>query len=305
MRDEAIMGGQGTEDGTEDGTEHSTAFNRRGQCRSPIVLDSPHSGTDYPADFLPVVPMAQLRQAEDTHVDKLFSFASDLGVQSIDATFPRSYIDANRGSDEVDPLLFDGDWTGRFKVSPKTALGKGLVWRMLDDGTPIYQRLLSLHDLTHRIEQYWRPYHHAVQQMIANAYEQFGFVLHINCHSMPSVAGKYGTDQPGLEHPDIVLGDRDGTTANPLITQFMQQQFIALGYQCWVNQPYKGVELVRAYSQPAINRHSIQLEINRTLYMDETTLVLHDGFFRLQDDLRLILINLNVLCRGLMVTAPI
>ena len=281
----------------------TAALNRRGQCKSPIVLDSPHSGTNYPDDFLPSVPMAQLRQAEDTHVDKLFSFAPDLGVPLVEATFPRSYIDANRASDEIDPLLFDGDWTSFYTVSAKTSLGKGLVWRMLDDGTPIYQRLLSRQDLDHRLEQYWQPYHQAVKQMISDAYAQFGFVLHINCHSMPSVAGEYGTDQPGLEHPDIVLGDRDGTTANPLITQFMQKQFIALGYQCWVNRPYKGVELVRAYSEPSVQRHSIQLEVNRNLYMDEKTLVVHDGFFRLQKDLQFILINLQALCRSLRLTA--
>jgi N-formylglutamate deformylase len=266
-------------------------------CRFPIVLDSPHSGTHYPADFNYEVPLALLRQAEDTHVEKLFAFSLSSGYPMVAANFPRSYIDANRGANEIDPELFIGDQFVGIEVSPKAKLGKGLIWRMLDDGTPIYSFRLSETAFLHRLERFWQPYHAAVKEVLDDAHRSHGFFVHINCHSMPSRSAKYGTDFPGLQHPDVVLGDRDGSTTDPRITQFLQAQFVKAGYDCWVNKPYKGVELIRAYSCPKENKHAIQLEVNRKLYMDEQSLELHSGFGKLQSDLQSIMAELETYCK--------
>jgi N-formylglutamate amidohydrolase len=257
-----------------------------GAAAAPLVLDSPHSGTTYPPDFAPSVDFGSLRTAEDTWVDDLWSGAQDMGVPIISATFPRSYIDVNRAADEIDPLLLDSPWPETLTPSSKVKLGKGLIWRMLDDGTPLYARKLSVEEVRHRIEACWKPYYRAVAQLLDAAHARFGKVWHINCHSMPSVAAAYATEKPGLVHPDFVLGDRDGTTADPAFRRFVAEWLRARGYDVAENDPYKGVELVRCFGRPAEGRNSLQIEVNRKLYMDETTLRPGPGYSRLQADLR-------------------
>jgi N-formylglutamate deformylase len=257
---------------------------------SALVLDSPHSGTTYPPDFLHACEMTTLRRAEDTHVEKLYDFAPALGVHWIEAHFPRSYLDANRNITEIDVSLFDAPWPDPVEADPqilsKVRLGKGLIWRATDDGVPIYGRKLAVAEVQARIEQCWKPYHAAVAQAIDAAYRQHGYSLHINCHSMPAIASSNATDFPGEAHADFVLGDRDGSTASAALSRLVCQHLGARGYSVSYNHPYKGVELVRRYGNPAQNRHSLQLEINRKLYMSEATLELTPGFEPLKTTLR-------------------
>ena len=258
---------------------------------TPLVLDSPHSGTVYPEDFRPVCELATLRRAEDTHVEKLYAFASDMGAAWIEAHFPRSYLDANRDMTEVDTTMLDGPWTDPVSTDPrvlsKVRLGKGLIWKLTDEGLPIYDRPLTVAEVRQRIDQCWRPYHAAVAQAIDDAHARHGYSIHINCHSMPAIAGSHATDFPGLAHADFVIGDRDGSTADPALSHKLCEHLRACGYSVDYNHPYKGVELVRRHGDPAANRHSIQVEINRKLYMDEATLALDEaGAARLQVDLR-------------------
>jgi len=252
----------------------------------PLVLDSPHSGTDYPPDFAPALPHGPLRTAEDTWVADLWDSALELGAPMLAARFPRSYIDANRSPLEIDPLLLAEPWPEPLPDSPKVRLGKGLIWRMLDDGTPLYDRKLSFDEVRHRIDACWQPYHRALDDMLDAAQARFGKVWHINCHSMPGVAGAYATDKPGLVHPDFVLGDRDGTTSDPAFVDMIAAWLRARGYDVAVNDPYKGVEIVRRAGNPAKGRHSVQLEVNRKLYMDEATLRPHSGYESLRANLR-------------------
>jgi N-formylglutamate deformylase len=255
-----------------------------------LVLDSPHSGTSYPPDFLPACDMAVLRRAEDTHVEKLYDFAPALGVHWVEAHFPRSYLDANRNTTEIDITLFDAHWPEPVETDPvilsKVRLGKGLVWRTTDEGVPIYARKLGVPEVQARIEQCWKPYHAAVARAIDAAHLQHGYSIHINCHSMPAVASSSATDFPGEAHADFVVGDRGGSTASVALSDLVCQHLRARGYKVSYNHPYKGVELVRRYGNPAGQRHSLQLEINRKLYMIEETLALTPGFEPLKDTLR-------------------
>ena len=257
---------------------------------SPLVLDSPHSGTDYPSDFAYACALHVLRKAEDTHVDKLYSFAPALGVHWVEAHFPRSYLDANRNTTEIDVSLFDEPWPGPVATDPKilskVRLGKGLVWRTTDCGQPIYQRQLTVAEVQARITTCWQPYHAAVASAIDAAHAAHGYSIHINCHSMPAIASSCATDFPGEAHADFVVGDRDGQTASPALSALVCDHLRARGYAVAYNHPYKGVELVRRYGQPAQQRHSIQLEINRRLYMDEDTLAVTEGFGALQATLK-------------------
>ncbi|OZI22799.1 N-formylglutamate amidohydrolase [Bordetella genomosp. 7] len=256
------------------------------EASAALVLDSPHSGTAYPPDFASSAPLGALRTAEDTWVDDLWGDAVSMGVPLIAASFPRAYIDANRSVEEIDPQLLDQPWPEPLPESPKVKLGKGLVWRMLDDGTPLYDRKLSVDEVRHRIDACWKPYHARLGQLIDAAHARHGKVWHINCHSMPSVAGAYATDKPGLVHPDFVLGDRDGSTSDPAFREFVAAWLAERGYDVTVNDPYKGVELVRAFGQPSQGRHSLQVEINRKLYMDETSLRPTANYAKLKSDLR-------------------
>jgi N-formylglutamate deformylase len=253
---------------------------------TPLVLDSPHSGVEYPDDFGHVCDPRVLRQAEDTHVEKLYDFAPQLGVAWIEALFPRSYLDANRDTTEIDVSMFDEPWPGPVEADSKVRLGKGLVWRCTDDGVPLYERRLAVREVQSRIDRCWRPYHAAVAQAIAAAHARHGYSIHINCHSMPAISGSYATEFPGLVHADFVIGDRDGTSADPALSRKICGQLASLGYRVEYNHPYKGVELVRRYGDPARDRHSIQVEINRKLYMDEQTLELHSGYESLKRNLR-------------------
>jgi len=255
-----------------------------------LVLDSPHSGTNYPDDFAFACDLATLRRAEDTHVDKLYDFAPALGVGWVEAFFPRSYLDANRDTTEVDVSLFGEAWPHPVSDDPrvmgKVRLGKGLIWRTTDDGLPIYRRQLDVAEVQARIAQCWQPYHAAVAQAIDAAHARHGYSIHINCHSMPAVASSHATDFPGESHADFVVGDRDGTTAGAPLSRLVCAHLTGLGYSVAYNHPYKGVELVRRYGAPRQNRHSIQLEINRKLYMDEKTLAPHAGFAPLKTSLQ-------------------
>lgn len=255
----------------------------------PLLFDSPHSGHWYPSDFQFAVSLAQLRRAEDTHVDRLFGMAPAHGASLIAARFPRTYIDCNRRRDDIDPDLLEVPWPADHALRPapsaKSKLGKGLVWRLLDDGTPIYARALAPSEVERRIVHYYDPYRAALARRADELLQRYGSYWHVNCHSMPSVAEAYATDRPGLVHPDIVIGDRDGTTAEAPFVALIEQHFTARGYTVARNDPYKGVDIVASLGRPAQGAHSLQLELNRKLYMDEITLEPHAGFERLRADI--------------------
>jgi N-formylglutamate deformylase len=256
---------------------------------TPLVFDSPHSGTQYPPDFRFSCDFALLRTAEDTHVEKLYDFVPSLGIAWVEALFPRSYLDANRSDREIDVEMFDGPWPGATPdaaMLDKVRLGKGLIWKYTDDGVPLYDRKLAVEEVQRRIDQCWRPYYQAVAAAIDAAHARHGYSLHVNCHSMPAIAASHATDHPGIAHADFVVGDREGTTADPRLGARVADFLRERGYKVEINFPYKGVELVRRFGDPARHRHSLQLEVNRKLYMDEGTFALLPGAQRLRSDLR-------------------
>ena len=253
---------------------------------TPLLLDSPHSGTEFPADFGSVLSEFDLREGEDCFVDELWLPATERGVGLIAARAPRTYIDVNRHAGDIDLALVEGGhWPGELVPSGKARLGKALIWRTLDDARPIYDRQLAVAEVQQRIGRFHAPYHRALCERIAATHARFGASWHIDCHSMNAIAGAQGEGGAGQARADFVLGDRDGTTCDPGFTAFVRDFLAGLGHQVKVNDPYKGVELVRAYSNPAQRRHSLQLEINKRLYMDEATRGKSAGFEPLQAQL--------------------
>jgi N-formylglutamate deformylase len=251
----------------------------------PLVLDSPHSGFEMPADFGSCRTSAELRDGEDCFIDELWLPASARAVPLLAANFPRTYLDPNRHAGDIDPELLAEPWPDEHVPSGKARIGKALLWRTLDDGRPIYARKLAVAEVQRRIALYHRPYHEALVRLLDAAHAQFGVVLHINCHSMNPVSGLMGEGGAGIPRADIVLGDRDGSSCAPRFTHFVRDFFAACGYEVKVNDPFKGVELVRAYSNPAAGRHSLQIEINKRLYMDSASLQKTPGFQVLQAQL--------------------
>jgi N-formylglutamate deformylase len=237
----------------------------------PLVLDSPHSGQHYPDDFDYACDFSQLRMAEDTDIDDLYDFTPALGATLVAAAFPRSYLDPNRRVEDMDTSLIEGAWPHPVDPSPKTKSGIGLIWRTLGDKSPVYARKLTVAEVEARIGQCYRPYWAAVTSAIDAAHAQHGCVFHINCHSMPAEAGPTSWVTLGTQFADVVLGDRDGSTCSAAFTNLLAEAFRAEGLSVAINDPYKGVELVKRFGRPIEARHSIQVEINRKLYMFEPT----------------------------------
>jgi N-formylglutamate deformylase len=244
---------------------------------SPLVLDSPHSGTFYPADFHFICPQFWLQQTEDSFVDRLFADAPSFGIPLLKAHFTRSYIDVNRAVDDISPALVAGDMPFALQPSQRSLNGYGLI-RSLCRGQHVYAGKLTAHDVMQRIEQCYYPYHSALQNLLNDAYRAYGAVWHINCHSMPS---RFVTET----RPDFIVGDRDGTSAEPAFTQHIIMLLQRMGYTVAHNDPYKGVEIVGRYGRPRAGSHSIQLEINRALYMDEELLEPSAQFTQLKQNM--------------------
>ncbi|WP_313295427.1 N-formylglutamate amidohydrolase [Diaphorobacter sp.] len=267
----------------------------------PLVCDSPHSGTAYPADFHAALPPQLLRRGEDTHVHRLWQCAPRHGATLIAATFPRTYIDPNRHETDIDPEMLDAPWPEPLTPSEKTRQGLGLIWtRISRNGvaTPLYERRLSVAEVRHRIDAYWRPYHAKLQEAIDSSVQRFGGVWHLNLHSMPNdVYQRLGRhDAPPLA--DFVLGDRDGTTCSPEFVDLIASTLRDGGYTVALNEPYKGVELIGRIGQPHLNRHSLQIELRRPVYMNEDTRQPNSGFASLQAHLDGVMAKVAAYVRG-------
>lgn len=242
----------------------------------PVVLDSPHSGRIYPADFMTRIAMDDLVRGEDRFVDELFADAPDYGASFLMADFPRCYIDANRSEQDLEDDIFDGEWDGPFDLRPsdKARSGIGLIRRLFHNDQAMYDAPLPQSEILKRIDLYHKPYHAALQREIDRLYAKFGFVLHLNCHSMPEHTAPFVPMisvlpfAPFYKRADIVLGDRDGTSAGESMRKMVMEELQHSGFSVKMNDPFKGVEIVRRHGRPDEKRHSLQIEINRGLYLD-------------------------------------
>jgi N-formylglutamate amidohydrolase len=247
----------------------------------PLVFDSPHSGSHYPEDFRFSCAFDLLRTAEDTYVDELYAAAPELGATLIGAVFPRSYLDANRAADDLDTALVEEPWPFALSPSHKTRAGLGVVRRVARPGIPIYDRKLTIAEIQSRVERCHTPYHNVLEEACRRVHRKFGVVWHVNCHSMPSQRN----GKKGGHCADFVLGDRDGTTCAPQFTEFVARVLRGRGYTVRINEIYKGVEIVKRQGRPKAHRHSLQIEVDRALYMDQKTLEQTPSFGPLRDDI--------------------
>lgn len=263
----------------------------------PLVCDSPHSGVIYPRDFESCLPAAILRSGEDTYVEELWRAIPVVGGSLLAANFPRTYIDPNREVSDIDANMLAGPWPAELRPSEKTRLGSGLIWRLARKQT-MYDRKLSVAEVEHRIRRFHQPYHAALSQQIEAAYAKFGGVWHLNLHSMP--ANSYELLEIKSDKPlaDFVLGDRDGVTCDPALVETIESFLIGRGYTVARNDPFKGVALIARIGRPVENRHSLQIEVNRKLYINEATYEKSQGFDALQQSFGLLAAHLAKFIRA-------
>ncbi|KAJ1422344.1 hypothetical protein B484DRAFT_452424, partial [Ochromonadaceae sp. CCMP2298] len=250
----------------------------------PLVLDSPHSGVFFPNGFKPAAPYSAWMSSVDLHVEKLFGSASMQGASLLSAHFGRCLIDCNRDPDDIDSELLKEPWPTPLNPGEKTKLGLGLLRRFALPGVEMHAGLLSVETVQSWLHSYYFPYHRTLKEILDEKVAKFGCVWHLNCHSMKSVANAMTKDK-GKARPDFVLGDRDGTACDPAFTLFIASFLTSRGYTVYVNKPYKGAALVKNYADPINGRHSLLIEVNRRLYLDETRFEFNDRHPQLQKDL--------------------
>ncbi|MGF7162097.1 N-formylglutamate amidohydrolase [Rhodoligotrophos appendicifer] len=253
---------------------------------NPAVFNSPHSGRQYPREFLKLSQLDshRLRRSEDCYVDDIFAGVVGLGAPLLKAHFPRAYLDVNREPYELDQGMFLDSLPAYVNSSSvRVAGGLGTIPRLVCDTAEIYRRPLYFAEAKARIQSLYMPYHRALEGLLDRTVADFGEVLLIDCHSMPSTATPASSQDP-LPRPDFVLGDRYGSTCAPAITDFFEAALLRRGYSAVRNKPYAGGHITQIHGRPNEQRHALQIEINRALYMDEESLAVHGGFYRMTED---------------------
>ena len=263
----------------------------------PLVFASPHSGSDYPQDFLAASRLdpLTLRRSEDSFVDEIFEAAPGLGAPLIRALFPRAFVDANREPFELDPAMFEGELPAYANTrSPRVAAGLGTIARVVANGADIYRGKLDFSEALGRIRRHYWPYHQSLSDLVERTKAIFGACILVDCHSMPSTGGPMDRDA-GAKRVDFVLGDCHGTACAPAVVETVQATLGDLGYHVARNRPYSGGFVTRHYGKPEKAVHGLQIEVNRILYMDESEIRRGTGLPRLARDMRKVIAALGKL----------
>lgn len=233
-----------------------------------VIFASPHSGRSYPPAFLAQSPLdaLALRSSEDAFVDELFAHAPRIGAPLLLAEVPRAYVDLNRGPDELDAALIEG--VQRTPHNPRVSSGIGVIPRVVSGGRQIYRGKLPLAEAEARLRDHWHPYHEALRALIEQTHLRFGEAILVDCHSMPHEAIESHT-RPGQPRPEVVLGDRFGAAASAHVTDAVEAAFVHAGLRVSRNAPFAGAFIAQSYGRPSAARHVVQIEIDRSLYMNE------------------------------------
>ncbi|KQW18851.1 N-formylglutamate amidohydrolase [Afipia sp. Root123D2] len=251
--------------------------------RAPIIFNSPHSGSVYPREFLSAsrIDIAALQRSEDSFMDEMIAHLAARGFPVVRVNFPRSYVDVNREPYELDPRMFNGRLPSFANTrSMRVAGGLGTIPRVVGDGQEIYRERLDVEDALRRIDTLYKPYHRALRRLIGKAHQAFGSVVLVDCHSMPSVG--VSRDEP--RRPDVVIGDRYGTSCATVLPDVVEETFANLGYSIGRNKPYAGGFITEHYGNPASGLHTIQIELNRAIYMDERRRARSERFEKVSAD---------------------
>ncbi|RUP25447.1 MAG: N-formylglutamate amidohydrolase [Curvibacter sp.] len=265
----------------------------------PVVIDSPHSWPQWPEGVSTLAPRSAIQSSWDAHVEVLWALAVAGRAPVLSARFHRSLIDANRARDDIDPEMLDGPWPGPVTPSDKSARGFGLIRRLALPDVPMYGSRLPVREIQRRLLTYYDPYHARLASLIDATQQRFGHCLHLDCHSMKSVGNAMNHDA-GRARPDVVVSDLHGQSAAPEVTRTVAALLRAQGLCVSINDPYEGAELIHRHGRPQERCHSLQIELNRSLYMDETLFTLTPGHGPLVQALRKMLDELSGLLPDLL-----
>lgn len=235
---------------------------------TPVVVASPHSGRHYPWSFMrrTVLDERSVRSSEDAFMDMLVADAPALGAPLLAAEYPRAYVDLNRSADELDPAVVEG--ARRTAQNPRISSGLGVIPRVVANGRVIYRGKLSLDEAEARIAEVWRPYHACLDGLMTEAEALFGEAVLLDFHSMPHEALE-SVARPGQRRPEVVLGDRFGASARSDLVDALESAFESAGLAVSRNAPFAGAFVTQHYGRPSRRRHAVQVEIDRSLYMNE------------------------------------
>jgi len=264
----------------------TTAFEIARPAKSSALLyDSPHSGRFYPADFASNALHLDLRRGEDAYVDELLAGTVARGACLLTAVYPRCYIDVNRAETDIDEALLAEPWPEPLHPTEKTKRGLGLIRRLVVPGVEAQARPLTVDEVRARIDLAYRPYHGALRSLVEELRASHGVVRHVNWHSMKSHGNAMTPDGPGAKRPDFVVSDVNGASALPEFTDLIVDSLRELGYSVSVNDPYTGGTIVQRIGAPSRGVHSVQVEMNRALYLNEATVEKTSDFAALAEKL--------------------
>ncbi len=269
--------------------------------RIPLVFSSPHSGSDYSADFVARSRLdpTSLRRSEDSFVNEIFAAAPDCGAPLLAALFPRAYVDVNREPFELDATMFDEALPAFVNThSPRIAAGLGTIARVVANGVDIYRTKLTFAEVEQRVKDCYYPYHAALRSLIDQTRARFGYCILVDCHSMPSISATTGG--AGSKRTDFVLGDHHGQSCSQIVTSQAATLLRSCGYHVALNKPYAGGFITTHYGQPAEGVHVLQIEISRDIYMDEVTLRRGPALPRLSNEIRSLINRLGGIDPGML-----
>ena len=264
---------------------------------SGVVFALPHSGRDYGVSFLnqSILDKISIRSSEDAFLDQLIDGIEKYGAPKIIANAPRAFIDLNRSTDELDPALISGIKNNI--RSPRISSGLGVIPRVVSHGKEIYRGKLSLEQAQSRIEYYWKPYHRDLANLLKRAQSIYGQSLLIDMHSMPHEA--VSTQSSFIKAPEIVVGDRFGMSSDPEFTNLIVSILKQHGFRVAKNTPFAGAFITKHHGKIKDRTHAIQLEIDRSLYMDEEQISPNSGFEKLKSQLFPALIQISsLICKS-------
>jgi N-formylglutamate amidohydrolase len=250
----------------------------------PLIVDVSRSGREYPREYRSQLPFTTVHDNVSMYVEDLYAGAPLVGATLLYCSFPNTWVDVNRDELDMDPSVVDGAWPVALKPTPRTLDGLGLIKSKSRYGEPFQERKLAVAEIEERLAKYYRPYHAELKRIVDDFYARFGVVRQISCHCMSAVGAPTHPDA-GKPRPDFCLGDLHGKTTSPEFLALVVDTLKGMGYSVNVNDPYVGNVLIGRHGNPARGIDSVQIEVNKKLFMDTKTFRATAGLAKLQADI--------------------
>ena len=247
--------------------------------QSPVIISVPHAGRAYFSAIAAQTRLTreQLVPLEDRFADMLAAPAFAAGFSGIIAHTPRCWIDLNRGEREYDPAMLRDRQPTHPIMSSKVRGGLGLIPRRIASGGDIWRQPITSDDFNRRLNVHYRPYHTALADMLKRTRDCFGIAVLIDLHSMPPI-----TNADGAITPQIVVGDRFNRSSHDRFTGRVLAVARRNQISAAVNHPYAGGHILDHHADPDTNIHGVQIEIDRSLYLEADRLTPNFGLARMQ-----------------------